>query len=395
MTRALVVLCLVSLTAGCECGGEEPGPAPPPEPPPPPAPIAAGRRIADPGAFALVPIPDGALLVWGAPYASGGGVRTLRLGPLGAALDEERAVADRGAAAGGAAEDHVSQAVEVEAYAVGQDVGVAWVLDYGHHLETQAAFSVDGGQRWSATEELGHSVRLPEGRRGRLAMTGNDEALVLYHRIEEADCVASEGRCARFTRRGLGEGASRVGRGTEPLEVRYPCEPLVAGAAWAEGSWYHGVCHEDGGRVTTTVYAIRPELAYAAPTPIEGCSPVGMTPLGPAGVAVVTRCGEARHAVRLDEMGRVVQRFAPVERVVSCEDGRPTLELRQGSEQRKLRLGEALDHLEPMLPEDVAPEGSRAVWTGEALLLASPMGRELVLRRYQCEGDRFDRTDMP
>ena len=38
-------------------------------------------------------------------------------------------------------------------------------------------------------------------------------------------------------------------------------------------------------------------------------------------------------------------------------------------------------------------EGSRAVWTGEAVLIATPLGREVALRRYECGRGGFHRTD--
>ena len=384
---------LVTLGA---CGEDAPPePTPPPTPPPPPAPIVSGRAIAANAAFGLAATSQGALLVYGAPMGEGGGVRAIRLGPVGEALDVEHPITSRGAAGGGAAEEHVSQVVEVAAASVGDRVGVAWIVDYGRELATQSAFSPDGGRRFEPPEDLGRTVRVPGGRGGRLSMGSNPEGtVVLYHRMPEAPCVATTGTCALVMRTGVGSPASDATRGTEPLEVEHPCEPFVGDAIFHGGTWYHSLCHDDP-RPTTTTYAIRPALSWAGTFESEpGCIPAGLAPLDD-GVLVLFRCGERDTAVALDEMGRPVARFAHPTRTVSCEQGRPVLALTDGTTQRRLRLGGVADHLEGLLPAEVAPAGARAIWTGEALLVAVPLRRELSVRRYQCVGrDRFDRTDV-
>ncbi len=396
-----------ALLAGCTCG-EEPAPAAAPTPAAP-APIAAGRALAAPGAFALTPVADGALLAWGAPRAVGGGVRTLRLGPLGQALDRERAVTERGAAGGGAAgggaagggaagggaaEEHLRQAVEVDAFAVGGRVGLAWVIDDGHHLSVQSTFSPDGGARFAEPTSLGRTERL-SGPRGRLAMSGDPEQLRVYHRLERAPCVAAAGDCARFDQTDVTRGEPPPDRRVGVLEIGRPCEPLVAGSVHAGGTWYYGVCSLEDAAPRTTVYVIRSEVSYAAAVPFDGCEPDAMTGLGADGVVVRVRCGGEARAVRLDVMGREVERFDGFEAEVACEDGRPTLEVRGGGRPRTLRLNEAHDHLEAMLPPELAPSGARAVWTGEALLVAWAEGRELFLRRHQCVDGRLRRTGAP
>jgi hypothetical protein len=393
--RALSLI-FASALALVGCGEDDlPAVTPPPTPPRPPAPIVSGRAIADTAAFALAATSQGALLVYGAPMGDGGGVRAIQLGPVGEALDVERPITSRGAAGGGAAEDHVSQVVEVAAASVGDRVGLAWVVDYGRELRTQSAFSPDGGRRFEPPSDLGQTVRVPAGRGGRLAMGGSPQGtVVLYHRMPEAPCVASAGTCALVMRTGVGSSANEATRGTEPLEVQHPCEPFVGDVIFHDGSWYHSLCHQDP-RPTATTYAIRPALSWAGTFEADaGCVPAGLAPLDD-GVAVLLDCAERRRAaVQLDEMGRPRTRFASPTRSASCEEGRPVLALTEGASQRKLRLGAVADHLEGLLPSEVAPPGSRAVWTGEALLIAVPAGRELSLRRYQCVGDRFDRTDL-
>lgn len=374
------------LLLGCE---DPPPELPPPLPPgPPPAPIAGPRGVADDAAFAIVPSPDGALLFWAVPYREGGGVRVVTLSPTGGALGAERPVAQRGAAAGGAAEQHVSQAVELDAFSVGRRVALAWVLDYGHHLAVQATWSADG-QRFATVETLGRTVRRDEGTRGRVAVSGDEDRLLVHHRTEEADCVASEGRCAMFARHGLDGATGRPG----PSEVREPCEPLVGGALFRAGTWYDAVCHLEGGAPSTTIESVRPALSYAGPTTFAGCVPVALAPLDD-GVLALGRCGDTLAGHALDEMGRTRASFSPIERVAACEDGRPVLRAREGRREAKLTLGAAIGRIEGLLPEDLAPAGARAVWTGEAILVAAPVRRSLILRRYQCRPDgRLDRTD--
>jgi hypothetical protein len=180
-------------------------------------------------------------------------------------------------------------------------------------------------------------------------------------------------------------------RGTEPLEVLHPCDPLVSGALWHDGTGYHAVCHADP-EPSTLVYAIRPAISYAAPIDLPpGCTPLGIAPLD-TGVAALTRCAGRTTATHLDPMGRPLARFDPVERSVTCERGRPTITL--GSERARLRLDGARGDLEALLPDAVAPAGARAAWTGEALLVAAHAEGAVSLRRYGCvEGGRFDRVE--
>jgi hypothetical protein len=352
--------------------------------------------VATPAAFAVIPASEGALLLWAAPRAAGGGVRALPLGPLGQVTGPERTIVTEGAAAGGAFEDRIGQVVELDAAAVGRRVGVAWVVDHGLALEVQASHSLDGGGSFTRPVDLGPTVRLGEGEHGgRLSMAGaTDGALVLYHRIPEGPCVASSGTCARFTRSGVGTEPAQAMRGTEPLEVQHPCEPLVSGATFRDGTWYYAICHRaPTPRVTT--YVIRPAVAYAAA--VEGradCTPLAVAPLD-GGVAVLTRCGTDVGALVLDPMGRELARLTAVQRSATCVEGRPLLRLAEAERSFELHLGSAVDHVEGLLPEELAPTGSRATWTGEALLVAVPLAREVSLRRHECVRGRFERTDVP
>ena len=74
-----------------------------------------------------------------------------------------------------------------------------------------------------------------------------------------------------------------------------------------------------------------------------------------------------------------------------CDGGRPTLTF--GTEVA-LPLTGSESRLEAWLPDNVAPRGSRAAWTGEALLVAVPLSGEVHLRRYECVDGVFSRTDV-
>ena len=332
--------------------------------------IAEPRAISDAAAFALVPTGEGALLVWGAQR----GVRAIPLGPLGEPAGAEVVLSDEARAI-----------TEIDASASGRRVAVAWIRGDGGDAEVEATYSLDGGRSFAAPDRLGPTVR---GSTGRLDLAAHEDgSLVLYHRLPEGPCVASDGTCARFTRTGIGGDPSGGMRGTEPLEVQNPCEPLVSGALWHDGTWYHAVCHADP-EPSTLVYAIRPAISYAAPIDLSsGCRPLGIAPLD-TGVAVMTRCAGRTTATQLDAMGRPLARFDPAEPSVACAAGRPSITL---SERARLRLDGAREDLEALLPGAIAPAGARAVWTGEALIVAAHADGLVTLRRSRCLGQRLAR----
>ena len=179
-------------------------------------------------------------------------------------------------------------------------------------------------------------------------MSGTDEGrLLLQHRVTEGECVATPGRCARVARAPLGSEAGE--RGGMGLEVRTPCEPLISGALFRDGSLYYGLCHEEPEvGPSTTLYTIRNAISWAGTTELAGCTPLGTAPVDD-GVAVLARCGDERVATVLDQMGAETATYRPVERVTGCEDGRPVLRIRRGERESKLTLGASMDHIEALL----------------------------------------------
>lgn len=362
LRAALSALALFYLASGCQCR-EEVEETVEPAHSPTLAPLAEPRRVETDAAFALTPVSGGALLLFG---EAGGGVRAQALGPFGEARGPARLVSD------------ARRVVELDAFALSSRVGVAWVEETDDGLVVRASLSTDGGIHFRAAETLGPTVTI-DGERGRLAMSPyRDDELVLYHRVEAAECVANPGHeCARFRRRRLGREPSRAERGVELLEVLHPCEPLVAGALSRDGTTYHGICHVEDTRPSTTIYAIRPAISYAGASPLIGCAPLAMSPLDD-GVAVLARCQDGPTIATLDELGSVVWRFPAARRTVTCRDGRPVCEM----DGAVLHLGAPIDHIEALLP--MVSEGARAIWTGEAILIAEIRGEHAALRRYGC-----------
>ncbi|MFK7988869.1 MAG: hypothetical protein AB8I08_22815 [Sandaracinaceae bacterium] len=394
LTSAFALLVYALLLGACE---DPPPPPPPARPPPtPPEPIAAGRTTAGPAAFDLVPSASGALFAYGAPHSRGGGVMLVELGPMGEAVGVERAVTPPRPA-----EARASQAVEVEMGVNDRDVVVSWALDFGRGVTAFAAHSPDGGARFRPPVELESMPSLTGSQRGRLAVSAYEGGtLAVRARRLDGSCdgteeaTDSDTSCGRIAlHRVVGDS---TGRASIRTLVPIVCEPFVFGGLLREGSSFHGLCGAMSGvpGPNVTVLDPDPQLATVLDT-AAGCTPVGIAPVE-GGAAVVARCPDgAVSATVVDAQGRVLRRLPHAEPHHACERGRMVVELVENGQRAGVKLGARLGRLEALLAEDVAPPGSRAVWTGQALLIAAPIDTgEVALRRYECGSrDRFLRTD--
>ena len=232
----------------------------------------------------------------------------------------------------------------------------------------------------------------------------DDGTLVLTHRWTDGPCEASEGECVRYRRSVLGSPPGATRRGTEASEVAQPCEPLLTGGAWVAGTWFDGICsrHVDG-RVAAHVFALRPSISYAAVATLhEGCTPLGVLALPrPAqGALVVSACADGRAAttMALDaETGPTLRSLRA--RIVCGANAGATLELSAGAAAAALRrewpLEAPTSRLESVLPDEIAAprSGARAVWTGDALLVARPeAGGRVTLDGWACLEGRLARA---
>jgi hypothetical protein len=85
-----------------------------------------------------------------------------------------------------------------------------------------------------------------------------------------------------------------------------------------------------------------------------------------------------------------------VKRALVCARGRPLLHIEASGRSIELPLSAPQSRIENMLPASLAPPGARAVWTGERLLVATPLrdgaGQRLSLSAFGCQADKLARA---
>ncbi|MEM9196172.1 MAG: hypothetical protein AAGF12_43810, partial [Myxococcota bacterium] len=145
------------------------------------------------------------------------------------------------------------------------------------------------------------------------------------------------------------------------------------------------------GTRSVTAYAIQFEPQYAQAVELmPGCTPVGASPFG-SSAAFFSTCGSARNVALLADAAQERNIVGEAEPVVECEAGRPKFLLAGDTE----ALGGAREGIEHLLPDRVAGPRSKAIWTGEAILVASPRGNEVVVNRYECVENQLSSTSSP
>ena len=230
----------------------------------------------------------------------------------------------------------------------------------------------------------------PGGPRGHVAAVATDAGVSVLFRQVDGPCESGGRRsCARLAQRRLGSDDERGLGWSLPVAC---ARPLV-GAAVVDGIRYHALCAKVGGVPETTTFGIQFEPRYAHAEPmLTGCEPLSLTAFA-SGVAVLGSCAEGVVGWRMSEAGRSVGRLGAPS--VRCENERPVLTF-GAIEERLSAPREGIAHL---LPPPITGPNDRAVWTGEAVLVASALGDEAVLRRFACERGvssvRIDSTRPP
>ena len=383
--------------ASCNC--EEPPPLVPPAPVPAPrAGLVAPRPLASAASFDLIDNVDGALLAWGVPSRMGGGLQVQRLDRQGGAIGEEISIlspTDMGGPR--AAEELPGDAVELALQAVGTQFAVAWVIRDQRQIGVRSVVCADAGERVGPGVDHGPTELGRIGVRGHLALAASRAGEIsLFFRGVTAPCEGDGivGPCTRFSPVRLGTHPGDGVRDGVSLAVPVPCERAIPGFENIRDDWYYSICSGEGEGRITTAFAIRFDPEYAHPERVmAGCEAIGMT-AHQDGVLLVSRCEDGLRGVQLADAGRQRELIRGLTRRVRCVAGRPTIEI--GAAEgvtMQTRLEGRRGRLGPLLPEQLAGAAARAIWTGEALLVAKPMAGEVNVQRYECEHGELTRTN--
>lgn len=347
-------------------------------PPAPSAPPAVQLKVASSSAFALAAAPFGASLLWAEPRSSGVALMTLDLNVEGAperpawellAIDAARDVSDLSAAW------------------QGMNRAAVWLEHVADEVRVQALFKTEtaGAERL----DLGAGYAAPVEARGNVALSVGRDQVMAFIRGPSEPCLApSEEGCFgfRFHRFGPTREPSRIA-----LTVPVPCEAIAVELLLAEPRWYYGVCTSEGARNLFTLFTIQPDPEYAAARELfSNCVPKGALLVGEHPASIAECNGELRVAwLTSGDEAPLVESLTS--RALRC-DGNPKLTL--GS--KVIELSESLAGLELVLPEQLAPAGSLATWTGKAVVVARADTGTLALKRYGCrQGELVDLGAVP
>ncbi len=392
--RRAGTVALFLASGACRCGGEAALPdrgtpeivARPP--------VAAPQPAATRAAFDSVAATDGALLFFGPPSDDGGGLRVQPLDALGGARGAETIVSIDDPDDVEAVSSYV---LEVAAAAGGGRVGVAWTVRRRLAVDARASHGSDRAETFAPVIELGETEIGPRIVRGVVAVAASDDGtLAAFHRAGRGPCVdGGTDRCVYVANERLGGSTGSDGRRGLPLAIPEVCDGPVPGYAWVDGTQYYALCTIDEGVPATTVYGIRFEPQYAeADRVLVGATPIGLARAGEGAVVVLGRRDDRVDAVRYANVGQERALLDDVTRRVRCDGVRPNVELVPASGNVvTIELRGPESRIEAVLPEEIAPAGARAVWTGEALLVAVPFPPEVVIHRFQCVDGELTRTD--
>jgi hypothetical protein len=335
------------------------------------------------------------VLIYAEPAPVGGAIQLLTLDRHGAAVGAPRVVYRP------IPEDDAvfpPDALEISAASGGGQLAVAWVERHGTSFRALATHGAADGA-FAPPIELGATQRELASTRGHVAAAVSPAGHVeVMARLAPAPCVDPSGAGASATGAAppttcVPVGITRLAPGPNErrgvgLMLPRPCASTVLGFVHATDVWHYAVCDESEG-LATTFYAVQFDPQYAhAERALEGCEPRGMVGIGD-GVAAVGDCDGTRRALWLGAAGRE-RRMLEGTAHVSCEGGEARLVLPDGTSEA---LTGPRGGFAALLSDEVAPRGSRAVWTGDVLLVAAPIDREVGVRRHECWDGGLRRTD--
>jgi hypothetical protein len=240
------------------------------------------------------------------------------------------------------------------------------------------------GAALSAPLTIGHAPSNATPSFGDLALASDGSEAMLFARGDAAPCASDPAAsCAGFRLYRLRDGKPE-GAGL-PLAVPSPCGGAALVLALTPSRWRYGVCNQESGQTTTTLFTIEREPNYAsAEALLPGCTPLALT-VWPELTLLVGDCAGRRSAVNVTRGTTAAAPEAIAAPKTSCHGGVTRVALDGG----KLELSAPKAGLDALLPETIANRGSRAAWAGRALVVATKTGDRLTLTRHACSAGIF------
>ncbi|MET0794193.1 MAG: hypothetical protein ABW061_21910 [Polyangiaceae bacterium] len=284
----------------------------------------------------------------------------------------------------------VTEITEVAAASLGSDLNVVWVEKSTRGAHARGLLRPLSARGNAPLQDLNAVQEPTAAPRGNVAIGSSDGHFLVLSRREKTACADSnQSDCIGFDLfRQESNGTARTG---SPLAVPLPCEQNSVSFAVSGSRWYYGVCSRSTGKPLTTLFSIQSEPAYArADRILEGCLPLGATAQA-ADLVVIGDCAGQRQGLRV-RGGNAAPEEVRVDRLeVVCESGKPLIR-QLGAGGLSLPLNARRDRLEAFLSAALSPPHSRAVWTGEALLVATPSGARVAVKRYRCDSTLLRET---
>ncbi len=324
------------------------------------------RALSHPAAFDLVGTPPGATLIW----ATDDTVRALRLSRSG---EPERAVVVA----------RVNGVAEISAAATTERVAAIWIAG---DATLGTAESVLPELAFGKARPIGRTESLESAGRGRLhaSATGSGSLMALARTGDEPCERYDEASCANFTMLDLVERRAQRRPG---LEVPHPCARPIAGFAVAGLHWHYAVCHHDGPATKTVLFTAQQTPSYAQTQELlTGCKPRGITRRGDD-IWLSGSCGGEPRAVHVRQLD-VTLGTTTTGADVACDDDELILLL---SGERTALKADTIG-LGALMPSHLVADDARAVWTGETLIVARPVGERLVIDRHVCRAGALQRS---
>lgn len=339
-------------------------------------------RLRNPSAFELIATPTGATLVWAPAEREHGALAARKLSASGAFAAPASALVEKERAPG-----EISDLVATPSSG---GLTVAWVERDLRKAQARALYQPANGA--PRVLELGAAWHAAEPSRGNLAVATQGDSTLVFARGESAMCLDENvSDCFAFSMHRIREGkAERQGF---PLLVPKPCSEGSLALATHGSDLHYAVCANPDGKPVTTLFRVVAEPAYARADPVlSGCRPLSLVEWDGA-PRLVADCNGSRRAARAGRENAAVAVEELPSPVVQCNGNRARV--RAGDSW--LELDAPRGNLQALLPSVMAPRGSRAVFTGAALLVARANNGKLELTRYACQAGILRQlpTDAP